>query len=1119
MPSRSTAPSRLRRRGLDASTIGDDRPRDEPAAWLALRLSRPSLTDARYRGSVGAAAAARLSRQPRRSLRRLSVQVLRRERARAARRTRGDVGADAARARHAAARAVRAVLPRWQAHGRRDHRGVRCRTRWRCSRSSPSRRSRACPRPIARSSARGCSDRSSRAASPSASSSSKSTRGGEIVDRLLEVDLRGPFTFPHARRAAAADDRDSRQGRSHRRVRRRQRCASSTTSSAGCRTSRRRCRSRSTRTAQGSCSKPRRASRSRSGRRCIWRLATTASSKARSAASVEPAADRGRSARVGAFADAIEHIEARRVSRRSRCGRQRLSVVPLRRRLPQGIPWSRTMKQPTLFDLAPEPEAIRLAHEVAPPPDQAARDFAVDPAQRRRARSVGGHRQDARARRSLRPPARAGVDPRHILAITFTRKAAAEMRERVLAELQRRAAAGRVHSRASGARCASASPTSRSRRSTRSASACCASFRSRPTSIPAFEVADETEMARFANEALDLTLRRARALVRDDERVRLLFARVKLPVLRDALAGLLDRRHVALPAVAHVRQRAWRGPRRAAEAARGLRRPRCAACWSRSPHRAALIDDGPHGRRSSAGCTPISSALDAFAADDPARVQQLRRRLERYFLTKTGEPRQEAEQAVHGGARSRRRRRKKPPRSGASGRVAPRFDDALDSARPRRQRAARARAPARAGDRRRSVRAPARGARAARLRRHARAVRRAARAAGGVRAQPAEAAGALSPPARRRVPGHEPPAVAAHRAADRRLGRRRGRRRRADVDLRRRRSQAVDLPVPPRRGDAARRGGAQDRGASAGPTGPAGDHARASAPCRSCWRSSTRSPTEIQRDSDARRAVHLRRTRSVPGAGSRAGRASRRRAGARPRRRAVDGRLCAPRWRRRSRGSSRAAIVRDRHGPPRPARPDDIAILFRARAGHQYFEAALEARGIRTYVYKGLGFFDAPEVQDLQALMRYLAQPESDLRAAEFLRSRFVRLSDVALRATGAGVRRRARRSGARCGVASPRSDRSRSARRARERCAALAAARRPVPPSELLDRVLRESAYAFELRGRRLDQARENVKKVRASSGASRAAATPRSAGSRDTSRRCAPATNRTRSSRPPAP
>ena len=37
------------------------------------------------------------------------------------------------------------------------------------------------------------------------------------------------------------------------------------------------------------------------------------------------------------------------------------------------------------------------------------------------------------------------------------------------------------------------------------------------------------------------------------------------------------------------------------------------------------------------------------------------------------------------------------------------------------------------------------------------------------------------------------------------------------------------------------------------------------------------------------------------------------------------------------------------------------------------------------------------------------------------------------------------------------------------------------LPPSELVDVVMRESAYAFELAGRRLDQARENVKKVRA--------------------------------------
>src|SRR4030095_6295229 len=37
------------------------------------------------------------------------------------------------------------------------------------------------------------------------------------------------------------------------------------------------------------------------------------------------------------------------------------------------------------------------------------------------------------------------------------------------------------------------------------------------------------------------------------------------------------------------------------------------------------------------------------------------------------------------------------------------------------------------------------------------------------------------------------------------------------------------------------------------------------------------------------------------------------------------------------------------------------------------------------------------------------------------------------------------------------------------------------LPPGELIDLILRESAYVFEMRGRRLDEARENVKKARA--------------------------------------
>ena len=135
-------------------------------------------------------------------------------------------------------------------------------------------------------------------------------------------------------------------------------------------------------------------------------------------------------------------------------------------------------------------------------------------------------------------------------------------------------------------------------------------------------------------------------------------------------------------------------------------------------------------------------------------------------------------------------------------------------------------------------------------------------------------------------------------------------------------------------------------------------------------------------------------------------------------------RLRRRRRRRRSTRILREETVRDRKtGVPRAARgPGDIAILFRSRASHREFEHELELRGIPTYVYKGLGFFDADEIKDVSALMRYLADPWSDLRAAAFLRSRFVRISDRGLAALGpklaaaltgagsAGGARRARR-------------------------------------------------------------------------------------------------------------
>ncbi len=174
-----------------------------------------------------------------------------------------------------------------------------------------------------------------------------------------------------------------------------------------------------------------------------------------------------------------------------------------------------------------------------------------------------------------------------------------------------------------------------------------------------------------------------------------------------------------------------------------------------------------------------------------------------------------------------------------------------------------------------------------------------------------------------------------------------------------------------------------------------------------------------------------------------------------------------------------SGTVRDREsGIGRAARPGDFGILFRTREGHQEFERALEARGIRSYVYKGLGFFDADEIKDVIALLRYLADPSSDLRAAALLRSRFVRLSDRALTILAPHLARALVEEPA-AAAALDEDDRAVLAR-TRDTVPRWVALADRVPPAELLDRALSESAYFWELTGTRADQARENLKKIR---------------------------------------
>jgi len=174
------------------------------------------------------------------------------------------------------------------------------------------------------------------------------------------------------------------------------------------------------------------------------------------------------------------------------------------------------------------------------------------------------------------------------------------------------------------------------------------------------------------------------------------------------------------------------------------------------------------------------------------------------------------------------------------------------------------------------------------------------------------------------------------------------------------------------------------------------------------------------------------------------------------------------------------ATVRDRMtGARRTIGPGDIAVLFRTREGHRLIEQALAKRRVPFYVYKGLGFFDADEIKDVLALLAFLGDPSSHLRAAALLRSRLVRVSDEGLKQLAPDL------AGALDphGPALPEWLRSEDVARLTEARRSLAVWLPLVdrlPPAELLDRVLAEAAYMRELAGPGLAQARENLKKIR---------------------------------------
>jgi ATP-dependent helicase/nuclease subunit A len=76
---------------------------------------------------------------------------------------------------------------------------------------------------------------------------------------------------------------------------------------------------------------------------------------------------------------------------------------------------------------------------------------------------------------------------------------------------------------------------------------------------------------------------------------------------------------------------------------------------------------------------------------------------------------------------------------------------------------------------------------------------------------------------------------------------------------------------------------------------------------------------------------------------------------------------------------------------------DEVALLFRASTGFPFYEEALEEAGIPFVTVAGRGFYDRPEIRDLVNILRTLADPMDDLSFAGLLRSPAFGLSDASL--------------------------------------------------------------------------------------------------------------------------